>query len=51
MTIEITMATMGRLMKNFDIGLSPLSFHGKRLWIHLHALAHFLHAFGNHAFA
>src|SRR6266851_3908468 len=51
MTIEITMATMGRLMKNFDIGLPSLTFRGKRLRVHLHARTHLLHAFGNHAFA
>ena len=50
-TIEITMATMGRLIKNFDMGLPPRSVRGKRLGVHLHARAHLLHAFGNHPFA
>src|SRR5438876_10657263 len=51
MTMEITIATMGRLMKNFDIGLPSLTFRGKRLRVHLHSRTHLLHAFGNHAFA
>src|SRR5579862_2201121 len=50
-TIEITMATMGRLIKNFDIGLPPRSFHGKRLGVHLHSRTHLLHTFGNHPLA
>src|SRR6266436_104431 len=51
MTMEMTMATMGRLIKNFDIGLPSLTFHGKRLGIHLHAWTYLLHALRNHAFA
>src|SRR4029077_5476597 len=51
MTMEITMATMGRLIKNFDMGLLSLRFRGKRLGVYLHARAHFLHSLGNHAFA
>src|SRR6266403_1288965 len=51
MTIEITMATMGRLIKNFDMGLPSLRFRGKRLGVYLHTWAHFLHSLGNHAFA
>src|SRR5260370_21545372 len=51
MTMEITMATMGRLIKNFDIGLPSLRFRGKWLGVYLHARTHLLHAFGNHAFA
>jgi hypothetical protein len=51
MTMEITMATMGRLMKNFDIGLPPLAVRGERLRIHLHARTYLLHAFGNRTFA
>src|SRR5712692_260372 len=51
MTIEITIATMGRLIKNFDIGLPSLAFRGKRLGVHLHALTHLLHTFGNHPIA
>src|SRR3989442_14006205 len=50
-TIEITIATMGRLIKNFDIELPCLAFRGKRLRVHLHARTHLLHAFGNHALA
>src|SRR5437879_2415390 len=49
--IEITMATMGRLIKNFDIGLPSLACRSKWLGVHLHAGAHFLHALGHHAFA
>src|SRR6266571_8589264 len=51
MTIEITIATMGRLIKNFDIGLPSLAFRGKRLGVHLHARTHLLHTFGNHPIA
>src|SRR5258708_3834665 len=51
MTMEITIATMGRLIKNFDIGLSSLTFRGKWLGVHLHARTHLLHSFDNHAFA
>src|SRR5580693_4049861 len=43
--MEITIATMGRLMKNFDIGLSVLVFCVERLGIHECAGAYFLHAF------
>src|SRR6266852_6945660 len=50
-TMEITIATIGRLMKNFDMGLPSLRFHGKRLGLHLHAWTHLLYALGNHAFA
>ena len=32
MTMEITMATMGRLMKNFDIGLSIPGFRAQTAW-------------------
>src|SRR5580704_7274593 len=39
-TMEITMATMGRLMKNFDIGLPSLRLCSKRLGVDLHAPAH-----------
>src|SRR6266446_1273898 len=51
MTMEMTMATMGRLIKNFDIGLPSLRFRAKRLGVYLHARTHLLHALGNHAFA
>src|SRR5271155_2690784 len=50
-TIEITMATMGRLIKNFDMGLPSRSFRGKRLRVHLHPGTHLLHALGDHSFA
>src|SRR5271156_5808131 len=49
--IEITIATMGRLIKNFDMGLPSRSFRGKRLRVHLHARAHLLYALGDHSFA
>src|SRR5882672_5843785 len=51
MTMEMTMATMGRLIKNFDIGLPSLRFRGKWLGVHVHARMHLLHALGNHTFA
>src|SRR5580658_6248377 len=58
MTIEITMATMGRLMKNFDMGHPSLSIRRSLIpgclvlgyeWfgIHAHTRAHPLHSF-NH---
>src|SRR5271169_3536147 len=50
-TIEITMATMGRLIKNFDMGLPSRSFHGKWLGVHLHAGTYLLHTLGDHPFA
>src|SRR5208282_1220814 len=50
-TIEITMATMGRLMKNFDIGLPSFVFAGVGLGSHRCALPHLLHAFGDDAIA
>src|SRR5277367_561234 len=50
-TIEITMATMGRLMKNFDIELPSRCFRGKRLGVHLHARAHLLYTLSDHSFA
>src|SRR5271156_4001270 len=50
-TIEITMATMGRLIKNFDIELPARSSRGKWFGIHLHTRAHFLDALGNHPVA
>ena len=45
------MATMGRLMKNFDMGLPSLGFRGKWFGVHLHSGTHFLHSFGDDAFA
>src|SRR5271166_3200554 len=50
-TIEITMATMGRLMKNFDMASPSRSFRGEWLGVHLHARADFLHALGDHTLA
>src|SRR5580658_5023085 len=50
-TMEITIATMGRLIKNFDIGLPSLAFRGKGLGVHLHAGTHLLHALRNHVVA
>ena len=47
--IEITMATMGRLMKNFDMRSPSLGFRRKGLGVHLHAGAHLLHALDHHA--
>src|SRR4029077_21248719 len=51
MTMEITIATMGRLIKNFDIALPSLALRGKRLGVHLRARTRLLHALGNHTFA
>src|SRR6266436_3429984 len=51
MTMEITIATMGRLIKNFDIGLPSFSSRGKWSGLHLQARTHLLHALGDHAFA
>src|SRR5262245_18514947 len=51
-TIEITMATIGRLIKNFDI-VSPLLRvrGGKRFRFHQSASPHFLDPFGDDRFA
>jgi hypothetical protein len=49
--MEITIATMGRLIKNFDIRLFAFSFHGEWLSVHLHPRSHLLHALNNDAFA
>src|SRR5271169_460102 len=51
MRIAITIATMGRLMKNFDMGLLVLCLRAKRLGVHLRARAYFLNAFGDDSFA
>src|SRR5216683_2301368 len=48
-TIEMTIATMGRLMKNLDMDSVPLC-RGKRLRVHVHAWANLLNAFSNHGF-
>src|SRR5271166_5373416 len=50
-TIEITMATMGRLIKNFDMGSPSLSIQPEWLGVYLHARTHFLDTFGDHPFA
>src|SRR5712692_5855889 len=50
-TMEITIATMGRLIKNFDIRSPSGSSHGKRLGVHLHTGAHLLQALSHYAFA
>src|ERR1700676_2820094 len=50
MRIEITMATMGRLMKNFDI-LSALRYRISELGVDRHTLPHLLDAFRAHAFS
>src|SRR5271163_1529693 len=50
-TIEITMATIGRLIKNFDIELPARSSRGKWFGIYLHARTHLLHSLGNHPVA
>src|SRR5579864_1977323 len=53
MTMEITMATIGRLMKNFDMGHPSLSIRRSLalghewLGIHAHTAAHSLHSFSN----
>src|SRR5882724_4861597 len=57
--IAMTMATMGRLMKNFDISLSPcltrrapLPIHIQvRLWVHYLALNCLLYALDDNALA
>src|SRR4029077_672924 len=50
-TMEITMATMGRLIKNFDIGLPSLRLRGKWLGVYLHARTHPLHSLDDDTFA
>src|SRR5208282_1983907 len=57
MTMEISMATMGRLMKNFDMGNRSLSTRRSLAWalghewlgIHAYATAHSLHSFNHHS--
>src|SRR5277367_2310641 len=44
----MTIATIGRLIKNFDIAGLPLV---ERSWIDLHALPDLLDAFDNHSLA
>src|SRR5580693_4148223 len=50
-TIEITMATMGRLMKNLDIQLPPLRFRREWRGVHLHTRPHLLNSFGHDGIA
>ena len=51
-TIEITIATIGRLIKNFDIPLSSLRFARchKRFWVHQRTGTNLLHPLGDNAF-
>src|SRR6202040_2917120 len=52
--IEITMATIGRLMKNFDmvlLGSRLCHFGSVQLRFHLHASPHLLRSFGYDAVA
>src|SRR5262249_3021040 len=49
-TIDITIATIGRLMKNFDMTL-PASFGHEWLGIHLCPGADLLNSFGHYVFA
>ena len=44
----MTIATIGRLMKNLDMAHY---FDCERLRIHLHSLANLLYTFGDHSFA
>src|SRR5579862_5896528 len=48
--MEITIATMGRLMKNFDIGLFSFGFRVEWLGVHDRACSHFLYAFSHDLF-
>src|ERR1700735_2058553 len=50
-TMEITMATIGRLIKNFDMDLLSWNRYRKWLGFHLHSGTHFLDALGNHTLA
>src|SRR5271154_3183234 len=50
-TIEITMATIGRLIKNFDMELPSWSCQREWLGIPLHSRTHFLNALGHYALA
>src|ERR1700739_4084735 len=47
-TMEITIATMGRLMKNFDITSPAHRFGGERFRIDPDPGAHFLNSFDDH---
>src|SRR5260370_3102684 len=50
-TMEITIATMGRLMKNLDIGLRSLRLGEKRLGLHFHSRSYLLHSLDNYTFS
>jgi hypothetical protein len=50
-TMEMTMATIGRLMKNFDMASPARRFSNKRPGIYFGAGAHLLHALRHQAFA
>src|ERR1700736_6729110 len=51
MTMEMTMATIGRLMKNFDIGYLSLASMRKRPRVHFCALPHLLDSLGDDSFS
>src|SRR5580700_7603826 len=51
MRMAITIATMGRFMKNFDMALAILCLRDKRLGVYSRAWAYFLNAFGDDSFA
>ena len=51
MTMEMTMATMGRLMKNFDIGSPSLSCRRVRPGGDQHAWPKLLETLNHHALA
>src|ERR1700746_3349527 len=48
--MEITIATMGRFMKNFDIALFVLGVRAEGLGVHLRTGSHFLNSFGDDSF-
>src|ERR1700758_4181563 len=51
MMMEITIATIGRLIKNFDMELPVLGSRTKWLGVHSRAGAHFLSAFCDDPFS
>src|ERR1051325_4875241 len=50
-TIEITIATIGRLMKNFDITSPLLRLRGERFRFHHNSCTDFLYTLGYHCLA
>src|SRR5580765_6935622 len=50
-TMEITIATMGRLIKNFDMTLPAHRVRGEWFRIDPYSSAHFLHPFGDNPLA